>query len=682
MTTKSLRVIVAMLATAACVEPLSAQPSNAEPAESTLLQLNRGIYLYLDRDLEGAREVFREIRTSDAESPLAVTSTYYLGLIALEEGLRNSTIATDAALNRDEAAAKRETAVTQAALREANEEFAAQQRIASEAAEAASERFDEARQLFSEIYGRDVDRETQMVTAALLLGIAQLASDAGKPAREALLLSQQAEEVLLRYCTQTDIGATDRFGYFYLAVAQYRLVGLYRDVGQGGAGGAALANAERNLAKARELALADAEAGRIEEENGREFETVVVYYEALVSLLKRDFRDSAAKLSLVVDRLPPNKLRINAQAILERINVIETTSPNPLTLPVPEPIGPWEITGRLSIGNNYDTNVILLGRDTALPLAFQKNDDYQFMLEFDADVSRYWDELSSPIGGRSLIMGLGGGTTNFWQPEISEFDLNQYRGRAFVNWQAFTDLYLGVDYEYSYTQLGHEPFISSNRITPSVSYQWRRTPGNPDSRQVGRTDVYYVFDDRNYLEVLDERALDRDGTYQIIGLQHTFYIQQARDLWNNYYAGDGAAEAPYFGDDWLRARLGYAYRDERTRGTEFDLRGHSILWGAYVPLPRRFGLELEGEFAWSDYSGGSIFDYEGKERFEFLHRYELGVLYWIKRRGEDPLLRTLEVMVRGGVELVIQDANIWNRLGEDIYEYTRAIYGVRLEVGF
>ena len=60
----------------------------------------------------------------------------------------------------------------------------------------------------------------------------------------------------------------------------------------------------------------------------------------------------------------------------------------------------------------------------------------------------------------------------------------------------------------------------------------------------------------------------------------------------------------------------------------------------------------------------------------------MGFVYTIVARGENPTLRTLNVRLRTGVEMSFQNSNIWDRLGEDIYEYNRTVYGMRLEVDF
>jgi hypothetical protein len=96
----------------------------------------------------------------------------------------------------------------------------------------------------------------------------------------------------------------------------------------------------------------------------------------------------------------------------------------------------------------------------------------------------------------------------------------------------------------------------------------------------------------------------------------------------------------------------------------------------------RLAFELNSEFTWGNYSSPSIFDYERKRRSDFLQRYDMGFVYTIVARGENPTLRTLNVRLRTGVEMSFQNSNIWDRLGEDIYEYNRTVYGMRLEVDF
>ncbi|MBN2446643.1 MAG: hypothetical protein JXO22_07955 [Phycisphaerae bacterium] len=637
-------------------ETPASQPASNGPAG--FLELNRAIKAYLEDDSATAAELFERVLETSPQGEHRVACVYYLGLISLERGL---------GFTADARAAKRDELPDEAAA----------------AAEQARQEFLQAQEYFAEVIDT-ADPTVETVSAALLLGIAQLAADHGRAGEDdAFALATRAEETLSRYVTETEYGREDRLGHFYLAVARYRLADEYSQRGRTLEFSEALSRGEHDLEQATALADAALAAEKISEEEHAGFITVVKYYEALMATLRQDNVGARQLFTEVSERAEGTDLANNAAAIIAKLDEVELSSPAPITLPVPAPVGPLEFDARVTTGFWYDSNVILLGKDTALPLGYARDDDFQTGLGADFNVSRYIRRSELPIVGESLTLGVGGSTSHVWQPRIPEFDVNRYAGRAYANWQPVRDLYLGVQYEHSFTQLGHDPFISSDRITPVASWNWRKPGVGGESVEVGRTDLYYTFDDRDYREEVVDFRVNRDGQYQTVGAQHTFNIIRARDLpyLVDYYATH-ERERQIFGDDWLTFAIGYAYRDEQTAGTEFDLRGHSLLWGVYVPLPYRLAFEGGGEFCWEDYTGASIYDFERKEREDFTQRYNFNLVYTIVARGEKPEFRTLDIRLRTGVELTFENSNIWNRLGEDIYEYDRAVFGVQLSVEF
>ncbi|RMF76443.1 MAG: hypothetical protein D6744_12290, partial [Planctomycetota bacterium] len=581
------------------------------------------------------------------------TSLYYLGLINLERGLQ---------LAGEAAQAKAEERIEDARMASTN----------------ARDAFERAQGYFEEVVAA-ADPTVEPLKAALLLGIAQLASEGDETSRDEVFdLALRAENTLRRYVNEVEFGKRDRFGWFYLGVAQYRLADEYDRQQLYNEHARSLREASASLAKALELTEADVAAGRLEESSLDAFRTVVRYYEALLAIQGRD--NSRARILLrEVQEKDQTALGDNARRVLEAIEEVEAATPTPLSIPVPGPIGPIEIDGRVRIGNWFDTNVILLGDDTQLPLGFPRDFDYQYGVSAEVNIQRYISKGELPGIGESLSIGIGGETSHVWNASIGQFDINRYIGRAYVNWQPAPDWFLGFQFEHSFTQLGHKPFISSNRLSPVISRMWRANP----EREVGRTDFYYTYDARDYRENLRDFRLNRDGEYQAIGLQHTFFINKAKELpWMQSWLETHQDVATIFGEQWLSAYIGYVMREERTIGTEFDLNGNSLIWGIETPLPWRLMFGVSGEFTWSDYSGVSVFDFRRNEREDFLQVYRFGLTHTLVARGEFEKLHTLEVKLRGGIELSFQNSNIWDRLGEDIYEYDRAVYGLELEVSF
>lgn len=612
------------------------QPPSSSAAQ--LIELNRGIRAFIDHDYNAARAAFESILTQDPQNAACL---YYLGLIQLEEGLR----------------------------------------LKSTDDEAARLKFDQARHNF-ELVTRTADPTVAPVEAALLLGIAQLAADAEGQPSAILEPAQAAYDTLKRYVETEEIGRSDRYGFFYLGVACYRLGDYYSFKGERTRAAQFIDEAANTLENAMRIAGEDRNRAKaapdtqrgLSDEAFEAFKLVASYYQGLVALQRRSNRQARELLVFVRDN-EKGEVGLNAAAILEKMDEIESTAPPPLTFD--SLLGRLDFQGNVSLGLNYDTNVILLGGDTALPLNIGRKYDFRLETEANFNISRYIDKSEAPVG-ESLSIGLGGGTAHGWNAEIHEFNLNQYSGRSFVQWQPVKNCYLGVEYEYAYTMLGNDPFISSHRITPVTSHIWQAKDSDDE---LGRTDIWYNFESRDYREEAGEWRLDRDGRYHAWGIRHIFNLVKSSDLWAAYYA-DHETERRFFGHHWLNFTLGYVYRDERTKGTEFDLHGHSILSGVEVPLPWRLSLSIDGVFTWEDYGAPSVFDYRRNCRNDFSQHYNFGMTRTFVARGENVNMPSLEIKLRAGVGLTFRNSNIWDRLSQDIYEYDRAVYGLQLNIDF
>jgi len=606
-------------------EPATAPADRAAPPE-VVAALNQAIRAYSDRDFEQARTILTELRRTQPDN---VAVQYYLGLIYLEDGLRASG-------ERDRAGARRA--------------------------------FLDARQALSNVITLVEDQGLRPIAEAYLdVGIATLGGD--DPDRElqrqSLESARRAADSLERYVASE--GRDDPLGHFYLGVANYKIAYIGKQTDK-------LRASDRAFARATELAATHPEFS--DADKRQRFIHKASYYRALL-LVRSDPQAARHALERVVTSAPEANVEIanNAQQIIDKIDEQQRLSPGPMTLAE----GVYA-DGFVNIGNHYDTNVILLGQDTILPRGISQKYDYKFGLEAGLDVRKEFTAAKDPILGQSFSLGIGGSTFNNWQPSIEEFDINTYEGHAYINWEPVRDIFLGLVYSYSYTKLGYDPYISSNRITPVLSKVWRKGSGE----EAGRTDLFYSFDYRNYLDDISDPRFDRDGKYHLVGVTQSFNICRAADLWKDYYAAE-EGRLPRDGRDafrWLSPEIGYYYRNERTQGDEFDLSGNTIFAKIDVPLPWRLTFDFQGHFTWDDYSQPSLLDYRRNERYDFIQRYVFGLTRTIIDNGEDKTLKTLRVRARAGVELTFQDSNIWDRLSQDIYSFDRAIYTIQLLVDF
>jgi hypothetical protein len=614
-------------AASAHVEGQTPPPSSPAPAATEeVIQLNAALRAYYEGDYPTARGILEKLQQQE---PNNVAYLYYLALAYLEEGLNKAGPGLD----------------------DKNPTLMAEARAC----------FKKARGLLEKVVA--TDKPFRPIEAALNLGISRLASEEKRDDPEARDLAQAAVRTLSAYIAEKP---SDGYGYFFRGIAYYRLFLLDRNAPGN------LPEAIKSFREAYRLAVAA---------DDQILSTRASYYQGLVGLVHRDFATAKKKLQEgVVDVLPEDhRLSGQARQLIKDIEKEEREQPQPMSLETP--VGPLRVEGSVQVGQLFDSNVILLGDQTRLPRGIGRQYDYRFGLDAGVDVTRLITAADGLPWGKTLLLGVGGSTSNLWQPSIEQYQINSYQGRSYVNWEPVSDVWLGLEYDYTYALLGLDPFISSNRITPVVSYVWRENgktdEGWGDER--ARTSLYYSYDYRDYFDRISAPYFDRDGAYHTVGVEQSFNLWKAGKLWNSYYGNGQEAEDA---KRWLQVQIGCAYRNERTQGDEFDLYGNSVRASAVVPLPYRLAFDFSGEFAWDQYTQSSRLDFRRNHRDDFTQRYTFGLSRILVGRGELATMKTLEIKARAGVDLTIQDSNIWDRLHENIYSYDRTLYTLQLMINF
>lgn len=316
---------------------------------------------------------------------------------------------------------------------------------------------------------------------------------------------------------------------------------------------------------------------------------------------------------------------------------------------VEEQISPLQF--RLDLGSSYDTNVILLGDDTSLPVGLSSDDDFRFGLSTDV---RYVHPLAD-----KWLLGIGGSTFHSWHASLQEFNVQSYGGRVFLNYFADARTTLGLQYEYDYSLVNNGAFLTSHRISPSARFI---ETFHDDGTPLTATTLFYSFEPRNYREELNDLREDRDGRYHQLGLTQSFNIYQPRLDQND--------------PRWLSAAVGYRFLDESTQGDDFDMTGNAVTAGLAMPLPLDLSFEFSGQWTWEDYWQINSRDYRARNRHDFVQRY----IWSIGRQFN--LDRNISMAIRGEIAWTADDSNIRNRLKEAIYSYDRVIYGLTLSFAF
>lgn len=356
-----------------------------------------------------------------------------------------------------------------------------------------------------------------------------------------------------------------------------------------------------------------------------------------------------------------------------------------------------DVTIEMRTGIAYDTNVILLGGRTNTPLDIGRKYDFRAgqaaAVSYTLDLGKIDPDLSR------WTIGLLGRASSNWHSDVSEFNEQGYGGSVALQYDLWPGddqtghgpLYASIQYDYDYFLLGNDGFLRSNRISP------RLTLYTHDRRRA--TTLSYSYEDRNYLEVLTDSRFDRDGNYHALGLEHSFdlvdmtefYTQKGWEPWGRAYDPVDPAELDTENDPvgdsrryqrWLRPYIGARYEWDSTVGEEFDANQFVFAAGVEVPLPYGLLCTFGSEWEWEHYRHPSRVDFHRRTRRDFIQRYSLGLerrfvlVPGLRKNRTTRTIDRLVMILRAEVLFTDDDSNIGDRLGQQIFEYDRTVYGL------
>ncbi len=356
------------------------------------------------------------------------------------------------------------------------------------------------------------------------------------------------------------------------------------------------------------------------------------------------------------------------------------------------------------MGFAYDTNVILLGHDTSPPPEIGRKRDVRFdtgvAIGYTLDLAKISPDLDR------WTVGVSGRSGANWHGDIHQFNEQDYGGSVALQykllqpWQndgvAQGPLYAGIQYDYDYFLLGNNGFLRVNRLTPRLAlYTFDQRSASTFS---------FRYEDRNYLEPLPSNGFDRDGnyfaftfsqSYELVDMTH-FYKSIGWEPWGLAY--DPADPATYDENDprqdpnnyqrWLRPYIGTEYGWDSTSGTEFDQNRYLLAAGIDVPLPYGVNFDFGAEWEWQNYHNASLIDYHRRERDDLVQRYRFGLeRQFVLVPGDRANRYTIKIdrvmmALRADVQLIYDDSNVEDRLGQEVFSYNRAIYGLSLALQF
>jgi len=314
------------------------------------------------------------------------------------------------------------------------------------------------------------------------------------------------------------------------------------------------------------------------------------------------------------------------------------------------------VTARAGLA--YDTNVSFLG-DVAAGLGLVSG-------EPDGKFGSSAEIWYAPIATEDHELCVAARLGHTWHFEIDAFDYQDYGASIrYAHWLG-ERWEASIQYDYDYTLLGNDSFLSNHALTPGIQYHW---PTSTDWFALNKTGVYYQFNGRDFLFDV-EPEFDRDGVANGVGVEQCF---EFRPLPDTTHKGD--------------LTLGYRYDSISTEGTEFDRNAHNCYVGVGLPIlnpwaPDRYLILPDKELAFRFSVNWEIADYRERSRIDDRrrHRHDVTTTYGFslsQKLVEDPDYGDLTL--HGIINWTDAESNLTANQGMEPFTYDKVVYGMQLE---
>jgi Flp pilus assembly protein TadD len=298
---------------------------------------------------------------------------------------------------------------------------------------------------------------------------------------------------------------------------------------------------------------------------------------------------------------------------------------------------------QLSLGYQWDSNVIQLGSNVPLPGEISRESDGRFVLQPRASYSFVRE-------GRFDAGVEAQGYFSFHH-ELDDFDIQSYQAGPFANYRLTDTLFASARYGYNYMLLGRESYLSRHLITPQLTWV---------QKDFGYTSVYYQLQLRDFKISPIVPQFERDG--QVHGLG----VVQGLKL-------------PAIFRDAGPANMDLSYRLEYhdTDGSEFEAYFHTVGATVYTPLPWwNLRADAGATMGFDRYSNRSIIDDDARRRRDFRWGLSAGITRKINEN----------LSIRADYTFTKNDSNVRRAAGIDgeqnFYDYDRHQLGARLILSY
>lgn len=218
----------------------------------------------------------------------------------------------------------------------------------------------------------------------------------------------------------------------------------------------------------------------------------------------------------------------------------------------------------ISIGGQYDSNVVLNPDGSPLPQGISDESDWRGVLYLKG----LYNMVKSAKGEGSIGYSFYQSLHN----ELTDFNIAQHLLELRGGYPISPSLNLRGTYSYEYVYVGGDDYDSAHSISPSIII----SEGKGFS-----TVIEYRYRDSHFMDSdLFVNNSDRTGINNLFGITQSIQVHHS-----------------------VLARVGYSHDEDSTRKDYWDYRGDKGFMGIKLNMPYRVLLDLYGEYYWKEYEG-------------------------------------------------------------------------------
>ncbi len=239
---------------------------------------------------------------------------------------------------------------------------------------------------------------------------------------------------------------------------------------------------------------------------------------------------------------------------------------------------PWILN--ISLGTQYDSNVVLNGSEDTLPQGISRESDWRAVLYLKGRYNIVTKENLEGSIGYSLYQSLNA--------KLSDFNVTQHLLELRAAYNISPSLNLNGTYSYEYVNLGSDNYDHAHSVTPSLVIS--EDNGFSTIIEYRYRNIHFKDSDRFV------NNSDRTGSNNLIGITQNIPVS-----------------------NFISAKAGYSHDEDSTRKDFWNYKGDKGFMGMRFNMPRTVFLDLYGEYYSKEYEG--INPISNSERKDIVHTY-------------------------------------------------------------